>query len=182
MQLRLVSPLFASLVVFGPTLAAQQPAGVPKFHRVNEHVYRGVQPSTQGFYSLASLGVKTIIDLRGGGSRSAAERKVVEAASMRYVSVPLSGYSAPTGRQVSSLLALLNDESASLVFVHCRRGIDRTGTIIACYRIAHDHWDNRKALDEAERNGMSWTETALKHYVLGYKANSETAAAPPAAQ
>jgi len=181
MQVRLVSHLFAPLVVFGPILAAQQPAGVPQFHRVNEHVYRGAQPSTQGLYSLASLGVKTIIDLREGGSRSAAERKVVEAAGMRYVSVPLSGYSAPTDWQVSTLLALLNDESAGLVFVHCRRGIDRTGTIIACYRIAHDHWDNRKALDEAERNGMSWAEIAMKHYVLGYKADSEKVAGPAAA-
>jgi protein tyrosine/serine phosphatase len=65
------------------------------------------------------------------------------------------------------------------VFVHCRRGVDRTGTIVACYRIAHDHWENRKALAEAEANGMSWTEIAMKYYVLGYKANSEPVSAPP---
>jgi tyrosine-protein phosphatase SIW14 len=175
------SLLFASLLACGPILAAQPPAGVPNFQQVNEHIYRGAQPNTQGFQSLASLGVKTVIDLRGGGGRSADERKVVEAAGMRYVAIPLDGYSAPTDRQVSNLLGLLNDESAGPVFVHCRRGADRTGTIIACYRISHDHWQNRKALVEAAANGMSWTEIAMKHYVLGYKTTTEALAAVPTA-
>jgi protein tyrosine/serine phosphatase len=66
------------------------------------------------------------------------------------------------------VLALLNDESAGPVFIHCRRGNDRTGMIIACYRISHDHWENRKALDEAIANGMSWAEIAMRHYVLHF--------------
>jgi tyrosine-protein phosphatase SIW14 len=174
------SLLFASLLAFGPVLAAQQPVGVPNFHEVSDHIYRGAQPSTQGFRSLASLGVKTVIDLRGGGGRSAEERKVVEAAGMRYLAIPLDGYSAPTDQQVSKLLAMLNDESAGPVFVHCRRGADRTGTIIACYRISHDHWDTRKALDEAAADGMSRTEILMKKYVLNFAATAQVAAAAPA--
>ncbi len=40
-------------------------AGVPNFHEVDANVYRGAQPSLEGFRSLAALGVKTIVDLRG---------------------------------------------------------------------------------------------------------------------
>ena len=175
------SLLFASLLAFGPILAAQQPAGVPNFHEVGDRIYRGAQPSTQGFHSLASLGVKTVIDLRGEGGRSAEERKVVEAAGMRYLAIPLGGYSAPTDQQVTKLLAVLNDESAGPVFVHCRRGADRTGTIIACYRISHDHWETDKALDEAKADGMSRTEISMRRYVLNYTGTAETVAAAPAA-
>jgi protein tyrosine/serine phosphatase len=181
MEIWLLSPLLAPLVALGLLLATQPPLGLPRFQKVNERLYRGAQPTTEGIHSLASLGVKTIVDLRGGSRRSAAERKVVEAAGMRYVYAPLSGYFAPPGWQVARLLAVLNDEAAGPVFVHCRRGIDRTGTIIACYRIAHDHWDNRRALGEAEARGMRWISMAMKRYVLRYVAPSNTVASAPAA-
>ena len=181
MKVPQVTPLFAAFLVFVPWLAAQQPpSGVGNFHQVNDAVYRGAQPSPQGIQSLAALGVKTIIDLRGGEGRSATEKKQVEAAGMKYINIPLDGHSAPTVEQVSRVLALLNDQGSGPVFIHCRRGADRTGTILACYRISHDHWDNQKALSEAKANGMSWTEIAMKHYVLGYKADTEVAARPVA--
>ena len=60
-------------------------------------------------------------------------------------------------------------------------GADRTGTVVACYRIAHDHWDNRKALGEARQFGMSWVQRAMHHYVMNYKAPMQAASAPPAA-
>lgn len=183
MQHTPVTPLFALLLALAPVLPAQVPqvAGVGNFHRLNESVYRGAQPSAQGFQSLAKLGIKTIIDLRGAGHRSAEERRVVESAGMKYINIPLSGHLAPSQDQVDKLLELLNDQSAGPVFVHCRRGADRTGTVIACYRIAHDRWQNQKALAEAKANGMSWTEIAMKHYVLGYRAGSEAVAAAPVA-
>jgi len=180
MKIGPVSLLFSSVLLFCPFLSAQQAAGVPNFHQVNPNVYRGAQPTEQGFQSLASLGVKTIIDLRGGGGRSHNEQKVVEAAGMHYIAMPLSGHSAPSDEQVSKLLTLLNDSSSGPVFVHCRRGADRTGTIIACYRISHDHWDNAKALSEAAEDGMSRLEFAMKHYVKNF-APSPAAVAPPAA-
>jgi protein tyrosine/serine phosphatase len=181
MKYGLLSLLFALLSAVAPTLSAQTPQapGVGNFHQLNETVYRGAQPSTQGFQSLAKLGVKTIIDLREAGHRAMAEKQVVEAAGMKYINIPLDGLAAPPAEQVTHLLALLNDSTAGPVFVHCRRGADRTGTIIACYRIAHDHWNNKQALAEAKANGMSWTEIAMKHYVLGYKSKDQTVASAP---
>jgi len=144
-------------------------AGVPNFQKVNDSVYRGAQPTDQGFKALAGVGIKTIIDLREIGEHSQAdEEKAVKANGMRYVSVPMKGMSSPTAEQVSSVLALLNDDTAGPVFVHCRRGADRTGTVIACYRIAHDHWQNDKALSEARSYGMSWFERAMQHYVQAF--------------
>ncbi|HWC98769.1 MAG TPA: tyrosine-protein phosphatase [Candidatus Sulfopaludibacter sp.] len=149
--------------------AAEVP-GVGNFHQVNEHLYRGAQPSSEGFANLAKLGVKTVIDLRETGSRADAEKRLVEKDGMRYLNIPFSGYSAPSDKQIAQVIALFDDAGAGPVFIHCRRGADRTGTVVACYRVLHDHWKNADALVEAKTNGMSWTERAMQHYVLGYQA------------
>jgi len=152
-----------------PGLLAADVAGVPNFHQVNDHVYRGAQPKAEGFQSLSKLGIKTIIDLRESGGRSRTEEGLVTAAGMRYVSIPLSGIKAPTDADIAKLLALMDNSSAGPVFIHCRRGADRTGTVCACYRIVHDHWENQKALSEARSFGMSWMEKAMQSYVLHFQ-------------
>jgi tyrosine-protein phosphatase SIW14 len=151
--------------------------GVNNFHQVNDHLYRGAQPSDMGFGELAKLGVKTIVDLRESGERSVAEKKTVEAAGMHYLSFPMAGYSVPTVDVMTKLLALFEDAKAGPVFVHCRRGADRTGTVLAVYRMVHDHWENAKALAEAKAFGMSWTERAMQSYIVHYKAPESTPAA-----
>src|SRR5271165_281119 len=157
--------------------AELQIAGVPNFHPVNEHIYRGGQPSPQGFHNLAKLGVRTIVDLRNGAEREV-ESGAVQKEGMRYFHVPMPGAGAPTEQQVSSVLHVLDDSTSWPVFLHCRRGADRTGTIAACYRIAHDGWDNQKALDEARIYGMSWTERAMQHYILTFTAHLALIADP----
>ena len=139
--------------------------GVPNFHQVDEHVYRGAQPYGQGFTGLAKLGIKTVIDLRGEKS----EGNAVHQAGMHYVRLPWNGYKAPTDSQMATVLSILNDDSEWPVFVHCRRGADRTGTAIACYRIAHDHWTNQQALTEAKAFGMSSIEVAMQRFILRFQ-------------
>jgi len=146
-------------------------SGVPNFHQVEDHVYRGGQPSAEAWPSLARLGVKTVIDLRREDEHStAAEAQAVSAAGMKYVNVPMKGVVAPTNQQIITVLQLLN--SGEPVFVHCKRGSDRTGAVIACYRISHDRWDHKRALGEAKSFGMAWSQLGLKHYVMDFQPGS----------
>jgi len=171
---KLHRPLLAGLVGLYLSVAALQGAslldiaGVPNFHQVDEHVYRGAQPDGSGFAALAKLGIKTVIDLRGENS----EATVVQRSGMHYVRLPWSGFRAPAESQIQAVLSLLNDNSAWPVFVHCRRGADRTGTAIACYRIVHDHWTNQQALAEAKTFGMSSMEVAMQRFILRFTAPS----------
>jgi len=151
--------------------------GIPNFHKVNDHIYRGGQPAEEGWKGLADLGIKTVIDLRLVDEHpTKVEAQAVEAAGMRYVNIPMHGVVAPSNEQVSQALALLNSDNA--VFVHCRRGADRTGTIIACYRMTHDHWDNQRALREAKSYGMSFLQFGMKHYVMAFQAPVDVATTP----
>lgn len=168
-------------LAIGMTATAADLPGVGNFHQVNPHVYRGAQPTDEGFRQLAHLGVKTILDLRETGSRADAEKRVVEKDGMRYINMPFAGLGAPSDKQVEQVLALFDDPSSGPVFVHCRRGADRTGTVVACYRVKTEHWKNADALAEARQNGMAWFERAMQHYVLQYHAPVAVADAAPAA-
>jgi protein tyrosine phosphatase (PTP) superfamily phosphohydrolase (DUF442 family) len=166
-----------SLIVLSASLALAFGAGVrgvPNFRTVNDQVYGGGQPSSEGFRNLAAMGIKTVVDLREPGHRSDSEKKLVKALGMKYVSVPMKGMKTPTSKQISHALKALRDDSKGPVFVHCRRGADRTGVVLACYRIEHDQWDNGRALREARSYGMSWYQIPLQRYVMAYKGHDKS--------
>ena len=163
--------VFALIFALGPAWAANVEApGVPNFHQVDEHVFRGGQPGNVGWNSLAHLGIKVVIDLRPSTEHPIkVEEHEVETAGMHYVNVPMRGLGAPPAESVLKVLALMLSESNGPVFVHCRRGSDRTGTVVACYRILHDHWENQKALEEARSLGMLRLERGMMRFIESFK-------------
>jgi tyrosine-protein phosphatase SIW14 len=169
----LVLWLAASTFALSAGAADIEAPGVPNFHSVNEHVYRGGQPADAGWSSLAKLGVKTVIDLRPASEHSInKEERAVEAAGMRYVSEPLARLAAPTKEEIFKILTLLDSSAQWPVFIHCRRGADRTGTVIACYQIAHNQLANEEALREAMKYGMSRLELGMKHFIQNFHIDS----------
>src|SRR5579872_7285774 len=122
-------PLTAVFVFALPVFGAST-TGIKNFDQVDRNVYRGGQPTTEGFQYLANLGVKTVIDLRESGARSDAEQKVVTAAGMKYINVPMTGLTPPTQDEITKILDVLENPSAGPAFVHCQRGADRTGAVI----------------------------------------------------
>jgi protein tyrosine/serine phosphatase len=151
----------------GAALAADEP-GLRDFHQVNETIYRGRQPADVGFDSLAKLGIKTVVDLRGGCFHGPRERRIVEKAGMHYVTERLSGIFSPSDAAIERLMVVLNDPNAAPVFVHCRRGADRVSEVIACYRMIHDHWSNQQAYDEARSLHLSPFEVIMRHFILHF--------------
>ncbi len=166
--------LIAFAIAPGFVLAADTIPGVPNFHQVDDHLYRGAQPTSEGFQNLAKLGVKTVIDLREPGDRERTEERTVTADGMRYIHIAMNGYHAPSNDQIAQLLEILSRDSGP-VFIHCKRGADRTGTVVACYRIARENWPNDKALAEAKQYGMSWTESSMQDFVRRFAPTQITA-------
>lgn len=143
---------------------------LPNFHRVNSQLYRGGQPKAGGISKLAALGIKTIVNLRQTDDDTRAEARAAEAAGLRYFNIPMPGTSKPTDEQMNRALAVINAPENQPVFVHCKRGSDRTGTVIACYRIRKDGWTAHDAKQEAAHYGMWRMELGMKHYIEDFYA------------
>jgi len=164
-------------VCFASVYAGEIDFEVHNFHKVNDTVFRGAQPSAAGFAMLKKMGIATVIDLRES-SHADSEAALVKAQGMQYINIPMKGMEAPSNAQIAKVLALINDAKTGPVFIHCKRGADRTGTVLACYRITHDHWDNAAALAEAKQRGMSVFQVAMHRYVKAYSAPLEVAGQP----
>ena len=141
--------------------------GILNFGKINESLYRGAQPDAEGIQNLKRLGIKTIINLRMTGDVWKGEEAEARASGILYTNLPMKGLGRPTDEQVAQALSLINT-LPSPVFVHCQHGCDRTGTVIACYRMEHDQWSNRSSLQEARQYGFSRWEWGMKKCVLNF--------------
>jgi protein tyrosine/serine phosphatase len=127
-----------------------------RFSQVDPSLYRGAQPTPEGFRRLADLGVKTVVNLRAQGRvRRAQERQLVESLGMRWVSLPMRSYWRPTEGQVRAFLEVVSDPGHQPVFVHCQQGEDRTGSLVAVYRVARQGWTPEQAYTEALALGLA---------------------------
>lgn len=142
--------------------------GILNFGKVDDRLYRGAQPDAAGVSSLKKLGVKMIINLRLSGDVWKAEAAEAMVNGIIYTNMPMKGYGRPKAAQIREVLKTIEGYPLP-VFVHCEHGCDRTGTIIACYRIQHDRWSSARALEEAKRFGLSKLEWGMKKFILQFE-------------
>ena len=149
--------------------------GLERFQQVDEKLYRGAQPDAAAFKRLKDLGIHTVINLRSeSDAAKAGEQRLVESLGMRYVSLPIKDGNFFTRSRIipedtiRKFFAEL-DAAGGRVFVHCRRGADRTGALVAFYRIARNGWENQRAYEEARLVGMRSWYGGLKRQILGFK-------------
>ena len=126
--------------------------GVDNFGLICNDVWRGSEPTAEGFRTLASLGVKTVIDLRESDESASIPKGV------RYVHLPTSAWRADTVNVKAVLDAIAN--SPKPVFIHCHQGRDRTGLAVAAYRL-RQHMSAKDACRELRyfRVNPWWTNS-----------------------
>jgi protein tyrosine/serine phosphatase len=141
---------------------------LPNFRRVADGLYRGGQPTEVGLQELVQLKIKTVVNLRDNDDRARAEETAAVAAGLRYFNLPLSNFHKPGNERVAEILSIINAPANQPVFVHCKRGADRTGVIIAIYRIERDGWTSEQAKKEAEQFGLGFWQIRMKDYISDY--------------
>ena len=141
---------------------------LPNFQEVNARLYRGAQPRAGGLKALAALGVKTVLNLRDDDARAREEGREAAALGLRYFNVPISRAGRPSQERIRELMAVLDAPANQPVFVHCKRGADRTGALVAVYRITHDGWTAERALEEAESFGLGFWQRGKKDFIKDY--------------
>ena len=158
------------------TLAKKQSLpGLPNFGRVSDALSRGAQPQDAGYAELKKQGVEIVVSFREHPNQIAAERYAVEAQGMRFVSIPWPPMDAPRSAQVAEFLEILRANRGRKIFVHCQRGAERTGVMVAAYRMAGEKWTPQQALDEMERFGFRgfWFRS-FKAYVRKFPAQLDS--------
>jgi uncharacterized protein (TIGR01244 family) len=182
-RIRASASLIAALVTLSPSVvAADREAGTPSrrtvdistididnFGRVDEHLYRGEQPDARDYADLAALGIKTVIDLQADGD-NLDEARLVEAAGMTFVRIPMTTHVPPTPEQLAQFLAIVIDPARLPVYVHCKGGKHRTGVMSAVYRMERDGWTADQAFQEMKRYKFGWDflHPEFKRFVYAY--------------
>jgi tyrosine-protein phosphatase SIW14 len=153
-----------------------QTKGIRNAGRISEFLFRGAQPKDAGFSELKKLGVTTIVDLRGEDRQEIDwEQSEANALGMRFVHIPVSGWSPPTDQQVVQFLSLFRDSSKPKVFVHCLFGDDRTGVFVATYRMAFEKWSPEQAIKEMYFFGFNgFWHPAMKAFIRNFPANLQS--------
>jgi tyrosine-protein phosphatase SIW14 len=151
--------------------------GVSNVARVSSTLYRGAQPSLWAFGELKKLGIDIVVDLRDKREDILTEKERVEAQGMAFVSIPWNAERDPSRDNVIAFFATLHDNSGKKIFVHCQRGADRTGLMIALYRIVYDHWTTNQAV--AEMTAFHYWNYLLPHLARYVEAFPTTLNADP---
>ena len=142
--------------------------GIGNFGVVSPTLLRGAQPTNRGFEELAKMGVDIVVDNRG--NRSNSEGKLVRKVGMKYVAIPWH-CPFPNDEVFARFLKLLKENRHKKVFVHCRLGDDRTGMMIAAYRMADEGWSASDAMLEMKHFGFTRTHHFICPRLASYEAS-----------
>ncbi len=144
-------------------------AMIPNLSVVSPSLIRGSQPSVPSLSLLKTAGVKTIINLRNEPILIAQEASAAKRAGIDYVNIPMALFDTPTRQQFQKFLSIVDNNGP--VFVHCQMGEDRTGTMVAVYRIARQGWDPNRAYQEMTAMGFKSFLGSLSGAVFDYSAS-----------
>lgn len=138
--------------------------GLSNVGRVAPAIYRGAQPDAAGYAILKQMGIKTVIDMR----TTETEKAQVEAAGMKAVAVPLEMSRNGLKEQVDRLVALISAPENQPVYLHCRHGQDRTGIVVAAYRMKKEGWSLKDAETEMQAFGFNDVWVNFKKFIRSY--------------
>ncbi len=134
--------------------------GLGNFAQVSDELYRGEQPTAEGFAQLKKMGIKTIINLRA----SYPDAKFIKGLGFYYLYIPMEANNVGDNEAIAFLKAV-SDKDFAPFFVHCQHGADRTGTMVGVYRMTVQGWPKEKVQGELSRFGFHEIFFNLRRYL-----------------
>ena len=143
---------------------------ITNFHKFGDGLYRGARPQGTNFMDLKNLGIKTVINLQGGDIKDfylgwlagklepgenpeniLFEKTSFEYLGINFINTPLAAIEPITkaeGEAIGLTLAKMNDPANQPIYIHCEHGKDRTGLVVALYRVFYQNWKKMDAWRE----------------------------------
>lgn len=144
--------------------------GIENLQKATDGIFRGARPiSTDELQTIAGMGIKNIVDLQGGDvnykhwrliswnepgelpETIAAEKSVANSLNMGFINAPLDSLDPITvdeDKIIDSTLDFMHNKANQPLYVHCEHGHDRTGLIIALYKVKYEGMSVQNAYNE----------------------------------
>lgn len=116
--------------------------GFDNLYEVSEGIYRSEQPNRKGMETLESFGIKSVLNLR----EKRTDNREARHTDLVLVQVPIQAKTMTYGDVLLALQAI--EKAEKPLVVHCLHGSDRTGAIIASYRMVNENWTREAAINE----------------------------------
>jgi len=135
--------------------------GLGNLFQVSPELYRSRQPTAQALKNIlaqhpftdGAQPIRTVVALRVEDGGDAAV--LGKSAAVHYEWLKFSPFS-PTDQDVLAFLRIVTDKASQPVLVHCAQGSDRTGMMVAIYRIVVQGWSKDDALKEMVEGGYGF--------------------------
>jgi protein tyrosine/serine phosphatase len=120
------------------------------FYQLNDSIYRSEQPDSKAFQNIERLGIKTILNLRSDRSDTILLR--LTKLNYRQIKMVTKDFS---DLEIIEALRIIRNSPKPLL-IHCKHGADRTGVVVAMYRIIFENWSRQNAIDELKHGGYGF--------------------------
>lgn len=127
-------------------------ASLQNCYRVSDELYRCEQPAKGDIADLKALGIRSILNLR----RYNSDPTALEKAGFKLIVERMEADDLTVDHLVAALRQFR--EAPKPVMLHCWHGSDRTGSVVAAYRIVFQNWTPAAALDELRHGGYGYHE------------------------
>jgi len=127
-------------------------SGVSNLFRVDQKLYRSAQPKPGEFKELYALGIRYSLNLQQYHD----DQDEIGNLQIEEYRVPISVFTPNYDDLVKSVRFIL--EADAPVLVHCLKGSDRTGVVVAAYRIVGQNWSKHEAIREMKEGGYGYNK------------------------
>lgn len=169
----LLQPILAFTTLFISFAHADTSIPIKNFHEVTPEIYRGASPYTAGMSYLKTIPIKTDLDLETLQDIFGAKEKELAAANLiDFVNEPLLALAGKLSdvdanldeTEMNRIMELVSDPNGYPLFIHCKRGMDRTGLVVGLYRVLNQNWAPEDAWAEMLEYGYHPHYLALTRY------------------
>ena len=115
------------------------------------NLYRSAQPLDGSGEALKTLGIKSVLNLRESDG-DVVLRKTTGIGLKRY---PLRTWDIDD-RDIVAVLKIITNPANQPILVHCAHGADRTGLMMASYRMIVQGWTKEAARKEMKEGGYEF--------------------------
>lgn len=134
--------------------------GLPNLYQVSPVLYRSAQPEVEGLLLLNQqsarayglpVEIKTVLSLRN----NAGDAALVKPSGVRYEQIRFNTWDV-RDEDVVQFLKIVRNPANQPVLLHCKHGSDRTGMMVAIYRIVEQGWSKEDAIAEMTQGGFGY--------------------------